>query len=157
MSYVEKAFWDYIKSTLFGGIRILLSKKLIVFSIILFTISATTTSIFLLYNNADPLFNDDAIKFAIMAEIGIDISTNRSKSIDEFRGKHFDYVVTVCDHAKETCPFFPGEQILHTSFQDPSRFKGTEDEILIEVRRIRDEIKDWIVKTFKDVSAPHYA
>ncbi len=83
-----------------------------------------------------------------MAEIGVDVSTHRSKSIEEFRGKNFDYVVTVCDHAKEACPFFPGEKILHKSFEDPSAFKGTEDEILEEVRRVRDEIKDWIEKIF---------
>ena len=89
--------------------------------------------------------NPYAIK--VMAEIGIDISKYRSKSIEDFRGKNFDYVVTVCDHAKEVCPFFPGEKILHRSFEDPSEFKGNEDEILEEVRRVRDEIKDWIEKT----------
>ena len=89
--------------------------------------------------------NPYAIK--VMAEIGIDISKHRSKSVEDFRGKNFDYVVTVCDHAKEVCPFFPGEKILHRSFEDPSEFKGNEDEILEEVRRVRDEIKDWIEKT----------
>lgn len=85
----------------------------------------------------------------VMAEIGINISTHHSKSIAEFRGKTFDYVVTVCDHAKEACPFFPGgENFLHKGFQDPSEFKGSEEEMLAEVRRVRDEIKDWIQKTF---------
>lgn len=84
----------------------------------------------------------------VMAEIGIDISMHRSKSIEGFRGKNFNYVITVCDHAKEICPFFPGEKILHKGFEDPSDFKGTEDEILKEVRRVRDEIKDWIGITF---------
>jgi arsenate reductase len=84
----------------------------------------------------------------VMAELGIDISKNRSKSIEEFRGRNFDYVVTVCDHAREACPFFPGETILHKSFEDPSRFKGTEEEILWKVRGVRDEIKDWVEKTF---------
>jgi arsenate reductase len=60
-----------------------------------------------------------------MVEIGIDISKNRSKSIDEFQGMKFDYVITVCDNAKETCPFFPGgEEYLHKSFDDPSDFNG---------------------------------
>jgi len=86
--------------------------------------------------------NPYAIK--VMQEIGIDISTHRSKSIEEFRGKSFDYVVTVCDQAKEVCPFFPGEKVLHKGFEDPSTFKGTEDEILEEVRCVRDKIKDWI-------------
>lgn len=83
-----------------------------------------------------------------MAEIGVDISTHRSKSIEEFRGENFDIVVTVCDHAKEACPFFPGKRIMHKSFEDPSKFEGTEDEILAKVRLVRDEIKDWIPKTF---------
>jgi len=84
-----------------------------------------------------------------MAEAGIDISAHRSKSIEEFRGKSFDYVVTVCDLAREACPFFPGERILHKDFKDPSEFKGTESEILEKVREVRDEIKDWIEKTFR--------
>jgi arsenate reductase len=83
-----------------------------------------------------------------MAEIGIDISNQRSKSIEEFHGETFDYVVTVCDHAKETCPFFPGKIILHKGFDDPSPFTGTEEEILKQVKRVRDEIKKWITDTF---------
>lgn len=90
--------------------------------------------------------NPYAIK--AMTEIGIDISKHRSKSIEEFRGKNFDYVVTVCDTAREVCPFFPGEVILHKEFRDPSEFRGTEDEIMKEVREVRDEIRDWIMKTF---------
>ena len=83
-----------------------------------------------------------------LAEIGIDISQNRSKSITEFRGQTFDYVVTVCDSAKETCPFFPGKQVIHHSFEDPSQFEGPEEQILEKVRKVRNEIKDWINKTF---------
>jgi len=83
-----------------------------------------------------------------MAEIGIDISANRSKSIEEFRGENFDYVVTVCDDAREACPFFPGKKVIHKSFQDPSQFRGTDDEILAKVRKVRDEIKGWIESTF---------
>ena len=90
--------------------------------------------------------NPYAVK--VMAEAGIDISKQRSKSIEEFRGKIFDYIVTVCDHAKETCPFFPGDKILHQSFTDPSQFKGKDDEILEKVRHVRDEIRDWIEETF---------
>ena len=89
----------------------------------------------------------------IMAEVGIDISKHHSKSIKELRGKNFEYVVTVCDHAKETCPFFPGGAIfLHKGFKDPAEFKGTGDEISAEVRRVRDEIKVWIEKTFGEDS-----
>ena len=83
-----------------------------------------------------------------MAEIGIDISKNRSKSIEEFRGKNFNYVVTVCDSAKEACPFFPGEKIIHKSFDDPSQAKGSEEEIMKQTRRVRDEIKEWLKTTF---------
>lgn len=83
----------------------------------------------------------------VMTEIGIDISMQRSKSIAEFRKRNFDYVITVCNHAREVCPFFPGEKILHKSFKDPSEFKGTQDEILRKVRRVRDEIKSWIEET----------
>ena len=84
----------------------------------------------------------------VMAEIGIDISNHHSKSIREFRGKNFDYVVTVCDHVKDVCPFFPGEKIIHKDFKDPSDFMGTEEEIFEEIRHVRDEIKDWLEKTF---------
>lgn len=94
--------------------------------------------------------NPYAVK--VMAEVGIDISKHRSKSIEEFRGKNFNHVVTVCDHAKEVCPFFPGEKILHKGFDDPSEFEGAEDKILGEVRRVRDEIKGWIEKTFGEDS-----
>jgi arsenate reductase len=84
----------------------------------------------------------------IMAEVGIDLSTHRSKSILEFQGTTFDYVVTVCDAAREACPFFPGEKEIRRSFPDPSEFKGTESEILEKVRRLRDEIRDWVEQTF---------
>jgi len=86
----------------------------------------------------------------VMAEIGIDLSHQHSKSIEEFHGEIFDYVVTVCDHAKETCPFFPGKTILHKSFDNPSSFTGTEEEILEQVRRVRDEIRNWIANTFSE-------
>lgn len=91
--------------------------------------------------------NPYAIK--AMAEVEIDISKHRSKSIKEFRGKSFDYVVTVCDHAKEACHFFPrGKISIHKGFMDPSEFKGTTDEKLSKIRRVRDQIRDWIGKTF---------
>jgi arsenate reductase len=83
-----------------------------------------------------------------MAEIGIDLSTQRSKRILEFQGKTFDYVVTVCDQARETCPFFPGEKQIHKPFPDPSAFSGAEEEILAKVRAVRDEIKGWIDDVF---------
>jgi len=71
--------------------------------------------------------NPYAIK--VMKELGIDISNHKSKSVLEFKGEKFDYVVTVCDSAKENCPFFPGaKEYIHQSFEDPSSFEGNEDE-----------------------------
>ena len=65
------------------------------------------------------------------------------------RDKKFDFVITVCGHANETCPFFPGSlKRLHQSFEDPASFKGKENEILSAFRRVRDEIKDWIAEEF---------
>ncbi|MGC8972143.1 MAG: arsenate reductase ArsC [bacterium] len=90
--------------------------------------------------------NPYAIK--VMEELGIDISRQRSKSIEEFRGMIFDYVVTVCDSAKERCPFFPGKKVIHKSFEDPAEFIGNEEEKLNVFRRVRDEIKDWIIENF---------
>ncbi|MCX7795356.1 MAG: arsenate reductase ArsC [bacterium] len=90
--------------------------------------------------------NPYAIK--VMKELDIDISNHRSKSIEEFRGIMFDYVVTVCDSAREKCPFFPGKKVIHKSFEDPAEFVGREDEKLEIFRKVRDEIKDWIIKTF---------
>ncbi|MFQ5686284.1 MAG: arsenate reductase ArsC [Candidatus Scalindua sp.] len=84
-----------------------------------------------------------------MAEIGIDISEHRSKGVEEFQGMKFDYVVTVCDNAKETCPFFPrGGDYLHKSFDDPSGVQGNDDVKLIAFRKVRNEIMDWIKETF---------
>ncbi|HAQ62310.1 TPA: arsenate reductase ArsC [Candidatus Delongbacteria bacterium] len=81
-----------------------------------------------------------------MKEIGIDISENKSKSVQSFidDGRHFDYVITVCDQASgERCPFFPGSAYkrLHWSFDDPSKLEGTYDEKIEKVRKLRDEIK----------------
>lgn len=84
--------------------------------------------------------------FAIkaMAEAGIDISHHTSKTIDAFKGQQFDVVVTVCDSAKETCPFFPGKKVVHHSFVDPSNVEGSDDEKLAAFCTTRDEIKGWL-------------
>lgn len=81
-----------------------------------------------------------------MAEMDIDISSQRSKSLSEFEGQRFDYVVMVCSDAAETCPFFPGgrEQI-HHSFDDPASVEGTEEEKLRAFRKSRNEINKWMV------------
>src|SRR5271157_2592773 len=76
----------------------------------------------------------------VMSEIGIDMRAHRSKGIQEFLGQQLDYVVTVCDHAKEACPYFPGgKKMLHQSFEYPSALSGTEEEVMAGFRRIRDE------------------
>lgn len=81
-----------------------------------------------------------------MCEIGIDISGHRSKSVDEFIGQQFDYVITVCDNAKETCPIFPGKaRRIHQSFEDPPRpGEKTAEETLAVFQRVRDEIREWM-------------
>ena len=83
-----------------------------------------------------------------MAEIGIPLTGHRSKSVTEFQGRTFNYVITVCDLTREECPFFPGQIELNKSFPDPASFTGTNEEILAKVRAVRDEIKEWIDKTF---------
>ncbi|MCF6191545.1 MAG: arsenate reductase ArsC [Candidatus Hydrothermae bacterium] len=87
----------------------------------------------------------------VMAEIGIDISRHRSKSVEAFRGKEFDSVITVCDHARETCPFFPGaRRYLHAGFSDPSRVEGDEEAVLQAFREVRDAIRAWLEDTFAE-------
>ena len=84
----------------------------------------------------------------VMKELGIDISGHRSKHVDEFQGQSFDYVLTVCDNAKESCPVFPGHsKRLHRAFDDPAAYEGTEEERLAVFRRVRNEIRDYL-KTF---------
>jgi arsenate reductase len=84
----------------------------------------------------------------VMKEIGIDLSKHYSKNIYEFKDAKFDYVVTVCDNAKEACPFFPGKKVIHKSFEDPASFEGSIENILTKFRKTRDEIKNWIQEEF---------
>ncbi len=85
-----------------------------------------------------------------MAEIGIDISSHRSKTMGEYAGEKFDYVVTVCDNVKEACPYFPGaDKLIHHSFPDPSGFAGGDEEIMAGVRTVRDAIRAWIIENFR--------
>jgi len=90
--------------------------------------------------------NPNAVK--VMAEAGVDISGHRSKHLDEVRGIPFDYVVTVCDNAHESCPLFPGRtKVIHVGFDDPPRLaKGakSEEEALSHYRRVRDEIRRFV-------------
>lgn len=84
-----------------------------------------------------------------MQEIGIDLSNHRAKSVMEFKGQAFDVVITVCDHAKEACPFFPGaREYLHETFEDPSQFAGDEQAKLEKFRNVRDKIKTWVENKF---------
>ena len=92
--------------------------------------------------------NPNAVK--VMAEIGIDISHHRSKTVDEYRDQLFDIVVTVCDRAKETRPFFPGKKVIHKSFSDPSEATGDASKILDDFRAAREEIKSWIERLFRE-------
>ena len=85
----------------------------------------------------------------VMQEIGIDISKNRSKLLDEFFGNEIETVVTVCDSAQGVCPFFPGaKEVIHKSFPDPSSFTGADEEVRAGFRNVRDEIGRWIDVTF---------
>ncbi|MGH7851206.1 MAG: arsenate reductase ArsC [Thermodesulfobacteriota bacterium] len=85
----------------------------------------------------------------VMDEIGIDISRYTSKNLDMYAGMHFDYVVTVCDRANESCPVFTGGgKKLHKGFLDPAGFIGKDEEIMAGFRTVRDEIKCWIESEF---------
>lgn len=89
--------------------------------------------------------NPLAIK--VMAEVGIDISKHRSKSAVEFIGQKFDYVITVCDNAKQACPAFPVEyEKIHWDLEDPAEADGSEEEKIAIFRKIRDEIRQRIAK-----------
>ena len=84
---------------------------------------------------------------ATMKEIGIDISTHTSNNITEYVGIDFDYVITVCDNAKERCPYFPTKAVkLHYNFPDPAKAIGTDDEINEQFRTVRSLIKDYCEK-----------
>lgn len=95
--------------------------------------------------------NPNAIR--VMAELGIDISQHRSKLVSEFEGREFDLVITVCDKAGETCPFFAGAgRLLHVSFTDPGRATGTEAQILAVFRQVRDEMQGQILPLVKEMA-----
>jgi arsenate reductase (thioredoxin) len=82
---------------------------------------------------------------AVMRELGIDISRHRSKHVGEFGGEFFDFVITVCDNAKESCALFPGAaQRLHRDFENPACASGSEEERLAVFRRVRDELREYL-------------
>lgn len=89
-----------------------------------------------------------------MKEIGIDISTHRSKSVDEFDGLPIDFVLTVCDNAREHCPYFPATtMVVHHSFTDPARVEGTEEERIAAFRDVRDEMREYLPSFLEKIGA----
>jgi arsenate reductase (thioredoxin) len=88
--------------------------------------------------------NPQAIQ--VMAELGIDISSHRSKSVDDLPGEAFDLVITVCDQAQQQCPIFPGEtEVMHAGFPDPAKAAGTEEEVMAAFRQVRDELRRQLI------------
>jgi len=98
--------------------------------------------------------NQRAVK--VMKEEGIDISNHTPRLVDQYLGEEWDYVITVCDHANETCPIFTGKvkHRLHIGFEDPSHATGSEEFIMSEFRRIRDKIKDTFLKFYNSEIEP---
>lgn len=102
----------------------------------------------------NPSKNINQIAVEVMKEKGIDISNRTPKSVDLYLNEEWDYVITVCDEANETCPWFPGKvrNRLHLGFEDPSETKGPDEFIKSEYRRIRDEIEKTFLKFYKNIS-----
>jgi arsenate reductase len=87
----------------------------------------------------------------VMAELGIDISRHRSKSVAELADATFDLVITLCDQAQQQCPIFPGDtEVMHVGFQDPARVTGTEAEIMATFRQVRDALRNQLVPLLKE-------
>ncbi|MDI6852640.1 MAG: arsenate reductase ArsC [Deltaproteobacteria bacterium] len=87
---------------------------------------------------------------AAMRELGIDISRQYSKSVDELPEKDFDLVITVCDQAQEQCPLFPGStEVMHVGFPDPAKATGTDEEIMAVFRRVRDDMRKQLIGVLK--------
>ncbi len=93
----------------------------------------------------DPTFVNP-LAVAVMKELGIDISRQRSKSLDEFEDEKFDFVITLCDQAAKACPVFLGGKQIHMGFPDPSAITDTEEEKLSFFRRLRDQIRKEIIE-----------
>jgi arsenate reductase (thioredoxin) len=101
---------------------------------------------------AEEKVNPYAVK--VMKEAGIDISGQKPKSVDIFLKDTFDYVITVCDGAKEVCPYFSGivKHRMHIGFEDPAKARGTEEEVMLVYRKVRDQIKNEFNKFYKQIS-----
>ncbi len=88
-----------------------------------------------------------------LAELGIDISHHRSKSVDDLAGERFDLVITVCDQAQEQCPIFLGEtEVMHFGFPDPAKATGSEEEVMAAFRLLRDDIRERMVPLLREKS-----
>ena len=87
----------------------------------------------------------------VMKEIGIDISTHRPRALKDLKGERFDFAVTLCKDTEEVCPFYPeADQYLHHSVNDPPGIDGSEEERLQAYRQIREDIKEFVLRTFSD-------
>ena len=94
--------------------------------------------------------NPFAIK--VMKEDGIDISYHTSNNVNEYSDINFDYVITVCDNARERCPYFPSTaKKFHHNFPDPAKAKGSDEEILIQFKKVRDMINKYVIEFIKDL------
>ena len=99
----------------------------------------------------DPSFVNP-LAIAVMQELGIDISQNRSKGLDEFASQKFDYVITLCSQADESCPiFFGGTHKLHIPFPNPAEATGSDEEKIVAFRSVRDQIREQIMKLLADI------
>jgi arsenate reductase len=101
-----------------------------------------------------PALKVNSYAVEVMSEIGIDISKNYPKKIEDYTNRAFDYVITVCDNARDVCPVFTGnvKNTLHIGFDDPAETMGSREQILKVYRRVRDEIKREFKKFYKDIS-----
>ncbi|MBI5020220.1 MAG: arsenate reductase ArsC [Ignavibacteriales bacterium] len=102
----------------------------------------------------NPATNVHPIAIRVMEEIGIDLSKNFPKNVGMYLGESFDYVITVCDNAKESCPVITGEvkHRLHIGFEDPAEARGTQKEIVSAFRKVRDEIKMKLFEFYRSIS-----
>jgi len=104
----------------------------------------------------EPAARINPIAGKVMKEAGINISKNKPRNVDQYLNEAWDYVITVCDDANESCPVFPGKvrNRIHMGFEDPSKITGTNEFILSEFRRIRDEIKNVFCEFYKKQILP---
>ncbi|MDD2197770.1 MAG: arsenate reductase ArsC [Bacteroidales bacterium] len=105
----------------------------------------------------EPSSQINPLAVKVMAEVGIDISQNKPKNVEQFIDQHFDYLITVCNDANINCPVFKGtvDNRWHIGFDDPAMAKGTEEEILAAFRRIRDEISEGFSSFYKSLVGGH--